>query len=110
MFDLIRYHAKIMPLYSSRSISSSSTAGCGGRLSTAFDDGRRLVGGEIPSAVLAQPDCRDSDCRRAQIPCRRPLPSAVILPGHERGAINDQDAVGRMGDFEVGEVAGTDLL
>ena len=71
---------------------------CGGRLSTAVDDGRRLVGGELPSAVLPQPDCEI-----AIVDVNDSLAGDRYLSRHpsgqERGSINDQNAVGRMGDF-----------
>ena len=76
---------------------------------SAVDDRRRLVGDELPAAMLAHPDCEI-----AIVDVHDPPASNRDLGRHpagdERGAIDDQDAVRRMRDLEVGEVAGADFV
>jgi hypothetical protein len=76
---------------------------------SAVDNRRRLVGDELPTGMLAHPDreiaivdVQDSPASNRDIG-RHPA-------GDERGAVDDQDAVRRMRDLEVGEVAGADFV
>jgi hypothetical protein len=69
------------------------------------DDRRRLVGDKLPCTMLARPDREIAIVNAHDRAGHRDLgrhPS-----GHERGAIDNQDAVCRMGDLKVGKVAGS---
>ncbi len=74
-----------------------------------MDDWRWLVSNEFPSAMLAHPnrqiaivDMHDSSAGHRHLG-RHPS-------SHERGVADDQDAVRRMRNLEVGEVPGADLV
>src|SRR4029077_17581931 len=80
----------------------------GARWTSAVDDRRWLVSNKLPGAPLAHPNsevaivdvrdrARDRDLGRH--------PS-----GHQRGAIDNQNAVRRMRDFKVGKVTRPDLV
>jgi hypothetical protein len=61
---------------------------------SAVDDRRRLVGDELPAAMLAHPDCEIAIVDVHGSPAsNRDLAHPA---GDERGAVDDQDAVRRM--------------
>jgi hypothetical protein len=71
-----------------------------------IDDGRWLISNKLPGAVFAHPDCEailDVHDRAGYRNLGR------HSPGHERGAIDNQNAVCRVRDLKVGKVAGADL-
>ena len=74
---------------------------------SALDDRRWLVGDKLPGAPLAYPNSEIAivnvhDRAGHQDLCRH-------SSSHERGAIDNQNAVCRVRDLEVGKVAGADL-
>ena len=60
------------------------------------DNRGRLVGGKLPSVVLAQPDRQIAVVDVHDTPVGDP-DLCSHPPGHKCRAVNDQDAIGRMG-------------
>ena len=58
--------------------------------------------------MLAHPDCEIAIVNVHNGACHRDL--GRHPPGHQRGAIDNQNAVCRVGDLEVSKVAGPDLV
>ena len=75
---------------------------------SAVDDRRRLVGDELPGSLLAHPNRKITIVDLHDRPHHRDLgrhPS-----GHERSAVDNQNAVCRVRDLKVGKVARPDLV